>query len=55
MVIGEALQALGQSGTTEDGENVTATHVEWFGKQVSDLAGSIEGALRKMAPAEGQT
>ena len=55
MVIGEVLQALGKNGSVEDGETVPASHVEWFGRHISDLAGSIEGALRKMAPAEGQT
>ena len=46
MVIGEILERLGLTGgSAEDGENVTATHVEWLGRCVSETAGRANAAL----------
>ena len=39
MVIGEIMQAIGTNGSDPaDSDQVPSSHVEWLGKQVSDLA-----------------
>lgn len=51
MVVAEIMQALGREGSDpEDGDRVTATHVEWLGRCLSNLAGDAEAALSEMGP-----
>jgi hypothetical protein len=52
MIIGEIMQTLGVNGSDpEDSDRVTAPHVKWLGRSVSDLAARMQRAVEKLRPA----
>lgn len=49
MIIGEIMQSLGENGSDPgDSDRVTATHVKWLGRAVSDLAARMQRAAEKL-------
>ena len=51
MIVGEIMQALGENGSDPgDTERVTATHVKWLGRSVSDLAARMQRATEGLLP-----